>query len=179
MRYINLFTDLVNAKSQDDLKNAIAKAGNSAGGFLRKKQDGFKLSIDAYPGLFAGIEYLLPNFDPSSNIGLTVPIGLDFSWCNDNFGFIFSFFDFGAVVSYRITGSSNGFPSDITFQQLISPGLFVKWSPIESSPVTFMLGGEFSPQLRSINTNSAQLNKTNSFKIGILATFDIPFFYIN
>lgn len=176
-RYLTLFIDLVNAKNQTDLKNAISRASNMSGGFMAKKTNGFKMSLDAYPGIFGGVECVPPQ-KMSGNFGLSCPIGLDFSWDKHNEGFIISIFDFGPVVSYRVTnGESKGFPSNVTFAQLVSPGVFLKYSPFKYNALTVLLGMQWTPALRSIVDSATTVSKDPSLRYGLSLTYDIPFLY--
>ena len=132
---------------------------------METKNDGFNLSVDFYPGLFSG-QY--DNLSQTS-YGLFTPIGLDFSWCKQHYGFFLSVFDFGSNVAWRFPGG-HFLLSDGTFGQIFSPGIFIKCSLCEHSPVTILLGVE--------DNISAESNETYS-RWGISFAYDIPFFFFS
>lgn len=176
-RYLGLFVDIVDARSPEDLKNAISRASSESGGFMAKKTNGFKLSIDAYPGLFSGEEYAYDQ-KPLVNLGFSAPIGLDLTFGRHDDGMLLSVFDFGPIVSYRLgNGRSSGFPSNVTFAQLVSPGLYFKFSPWKFNALTILMGIEVTPELRSISDTVAVFRKGAYYRAGISLTYDVPFFY--
>ncbi|MEL6925875.1 MAG: hypothetical protein AAFO94_17670, partial [Bacteroidota bacterium] len=80
----------------------------------------------------------------------------------------FPLIDLGAVVLFRLGDSEEALPTDITFQQIFSPGLLYAHG-LPNVPISIMGGFQISPQLRKINEQ-----KANAFRFNLGVTVDLP-----
>ncbi|RMG16704.1 MAG: hypothetical protein D6730_24870 [Bacteroidetes bacterium] len=82
--YGNFMVNVVNAESAEDVRRAIEAVALPVGSSRIKKNTLASISINAYPGLFVGTEWLsnaeLPSASAATSFGFTAPIGLSFNW---------------------------------------------------------------------------------------------------
>lgn len=109
--YGNFMIDVVNADSVESKKEVLKKYAAPVGSFQVKRKNHFSVSINAYPGLYGGLErnqknYNLTNADSLSNFrsdglawGVTAPIGLNISWAINSEKSTKDRFGYGKVVS--------------------------------------------------------------------------------
>jgi hypothetical protein len=115
--------------------------------------------------------------------GFTAPLGIELCWGIKNsscfissHGLFLFLIDLGAVVSYRLTKSSddyNGMPDKITFKQIFSPGASLNFG-IKNSPITFRLGVQYTPELRKIREEDIILDERKSWRFFAGFSWDIP-----
>ena len=79
-----------------------------------------------------------------------------------------SFIDLGAIVLFRLEEDTDPLPEDVSFKQVLAPGLFYIHN-IADLPLSIMGGVQLSPQLRKIDEQAASALR---FNLGI--TVDIP-----
>lgn len=82
-KYSAFMVALAEAKSNDELKNAIKAIALPTGSYSIKRRNFFTIGLNAYPGGTAGYEYAFgPNIDNkfAPNIGFTAQLGIDLSW---------------------------------------------------------------------------------------------------
>lgn len=173
-RYTNLFTGIASAKSQDELNYVIEKTISTSGGYMRKNNGKALIALNSYPGFFFGGEIVKPY--TNVNWGLTVPIGLYFQ-TRKEIGLYLQVLDLAAPVNYSFAQNVSTIPTDITFGQLISPGLFFVLNLSEYYPIRLNLGLSLTPDLREITTGEVSGEKENSFRFGLSVTYDLPLWY--
>lgn len=115
--------------------------------------------------------------------GFTAPIGIEFCKGSKNqnclissYGLFLSVIDLGAVVSYRLTKSSdeyNGMPDKITFKQIFAPGASLNFG-FKNSPITLRLGVQYTPELRKIREEEIIVNENKSWRFFLGLSWDIP-----
>ncbi len=177
IRYTSLYADVSSANSQNELNSAINKAANNSGGYLRKYEDDFTISVNSYPGFFCGYE----NINNTKYIfapGFTVPVGVNFQFYH-NFGIFAQAFDIAAAVSYRFNseGTTN-LPAEVTFRQIFSPGIFLSCNFTHSFPLTLNAGIYITPALRTIDESNVSLNESKSVRLGLSFSYDVPLWFI-
>lgn len=173
-RYTSLFAGIASAKSQDELNYVIEKTISSSGGYMRKNNDNALISLNSYPGFFLGGEKVKPytNF----NWGLTVPVGL-YIQTQKEFGLFLQFLDLAAPVNYTFSQNVSNLPTNVTFGQLISPGIFSVLNFSDYYPIRLSLGVNLIPELREINNDETNATKQNSFRFGASVSYDLPLWY--
>ena len=176
VRYTNLYVDISTATSQDELNSAISKAAHNSGGYLRKSEEDFNVSIDSYPGIFLSSENI-NNRDGKFNFGFSVPLGFNFQF--KQVGIYLQAFEIAAAVNYRVNSDSvTNLPSDVTFQQVFSPGAFFVINPFPKFPLAFNIGVSVTPALREINGSGVSLNDSKSTFYGVNISYNVPLWYL-
>ena len=80
----------------------------------------------------------------------------------------FPLIDLGAVVLFRLDGSTNALPEDVGFQQVFSPGVVYSHG-FPNLPISLLAGAQVSPQLRKFGDEPADAIR---FNLGV--TVDLP-----
>lgn len=201
--YANFMTDVITSDSTTDLQEIIDKYAAPVGSYSLKRKNAFSLDINAYPGLYAGVEQPIASSRGVSQsafvTGITAPIGVAFSWGkkrkvlggyerDSRGGHSLSLFvpivDIGAAFSYRWSQGDeiNGFPK-IKFSQIFAPGCYLVWG-VKNAPIALKVGAQITPQLREVNvaTSSGGLTNTVSevsmLRYGMTLSVDIPVFHL-
>jgi len=177
LRYANLYVDISTATSQNDLNSAINKAAHNSGGYLRKSEEDFNVSIDSYPGIFICSEKINNRFS-KPNFGFSVPLGFNFQL--QRFGLYLQAFDIAAAVNYRFTndGNTTNLPADVTFQQVFSPGIFFVFNPMPKFPLSFNVGLAVTPALREVSGTGVTLENSKSTFFGVYVSYNVPLWYL-
>ena len=184
--YGGFMVDVLSAKSTPEIKSIIYKYAEPAGSYRVKRQSDFSVSLSSYPGLYFGLESISNNNANTSFVtGVTAPIGLSLNWGNKLMGnrkkehslsLYFPIIDIGAAFSYRWKNDEGeGFPENIKWQQVLSPGVHSVWG-IGNTPMALMVGAQYTPLLRNI-TDENNILKPNAWRFGATITVDIPFFH--
>ncbi|MBL0745943.1 hypothetical protein [Chryseolinea lacunae] len=196
MKYGTFITDVVNAKNSDDLASAYRKAAVNRGTYIDKRFSISSLTISAHPGGIVGLEQLSGNDEWKFNVGITAPIGFEFTWGSktkydttkktanytdgsaiktlkgSSNGFMVSFADIGAVFNYRLNDKDSELPQELTFKQIFSPGIAFHHG-FKNSPITFGVGIQYTPELRKVEEEAVTI-EANSFKAFLRLTYDLP-----
>lgn len=187
VKYCNFMVDIATADSTASLKEILQKYALPVASYKIKRKSNFSCELGAYPGVYSGLELITNGWKCSFTYGITAPIGFTFSWsnfprkCNKrhqprSFSVFFSVVDIGAAFSYRLANdTAKGFPEQIKWQQLISPGLHLAWG-FKNTPLTLMLGGQYTPLLRKIEDKKNILRESNSLMFVATLSVDIPIF---
>ncbi|MEL7162193.1 MAG: hypothetical protein AAFN92_15665, partial [Bacteroidota bacterium] len=80
----------------------------------------------------------------------------------------FPLIDLGAIVLFRLDGSTETLPEDVGFQQIFSPGV-VYTHGFPKLPLSLSLGTQMSPQLRKFGEERA-----NALRFNVSLTVDLP-----
>ncbi|WP_435354255.1 hypothetical protein [Emticicia sp. SJ17W-69] len=181
--YANFITDIITADSTANLEDIINRYAQPVGSYSIKRKNRWSIDVNAYPGLYAGIENPLGTSQLRQNNfinGITAPIGISLSkgklqkGYKDNVikGHSWSLFipviDIGAAFSYRWTNTSEdgqGLPK-IKLSQIFSPGLYVAYG-FKNFPISIMAGAQYTPQLREIIKTSKDTTITTTTENGI------------
>ena len=112
---------------------------------------------------------------------MTAPVGFSLSWGESqnkngqSFGIFLPLIDIGAAFSYRWSGKENGFPEQLLWRQVLSPGFHGVWG-IRKLPISVMAGMQFTPQLRKINPQDLASSNASVWRYGVSVVVDIPLF---
>ncbi len=176
IRYTNLYVDVSTATTQSELNSAISKAAHNSGGYLRKSEESFNISVDSYPGIFLSSENINDQ-DGKFNFGFSVPLGFNFQF--KQIGIFLQAFELAAAVNYRFSDdSTTNLPSDVTFQQVFSPGAFFVINPFRTIPLSVNLGISVTPALREISGSGVTLDDSKSTFYGVNFAYNVPLWYL-
>lgn len=186
MRALNLAVTLSEARSQDDVNDALRVFVGQASDFLSKREASTRarVALNAYVGAGAGLEML----DPSPGLGgrnglymtAFVPIGIEAGWsCGGRFycGLFIPLVDLGAVAAVRLGGGDVDALPEVGLEQLVTPGAFLVVG-IKGTPLS--LGGGFvhasnSRQRRGDLPSGAE-EHLDALRFGAFLGVDVPLF---
>ena len=204
LKYANFMAAIAEANSPDEMENAIELFALPPGSSQMKKQPGrFAVALNAYTGLAGGAEYLNGQKAPKFFGALTAPLGLSLSWGlgkrghNDkvegdipekekddkdkvyswgSLGFFVPLIDVGAVTALRFKDSTAQDLPELTWGNILSPGLYVVYDLPGKLPIAVGYGAQIGPSLRKVTELGALVNKSG-WRHGFFATVDIPITY--
>jgi len=189
IKYGIFAANLAQAKNSDEVSEIIEATVLPSGSSSIKKNSRFNVSLNSYLGIFGGYEEVIENKQGSGVCGISAPIGISVNWGHvlgsNSFSIFASVFDIGAVTAYRWTNTAEGLPS-IEFENIIAPGLHFIWG-FSDYPISFGLGVQVSPSLRSISTEDPEnptatiTDSFSAYRISAQLSVDIPLlnFYTN
>lgn len=175
-RVLDIYVELVNSKSSDEMQLVIEKAANLSGGHFGKinaESKGSPFYINAYGGITLGPEFTIKENSTSFIFGITAPVGIEWVFSSESAsGLYLPLIDLGSVLTFRFNGDEN-VPNTLTLKQIVAPGLYYKFSPTEKSAFTILIGGGWVPALREVNKDGLTF-RDNTIRVGISFTYDIP-----
>jgi hypothetical protein len=193
--------EIAESKDHVEVKNLLKKYAEPVGSFSIKRQTNLSLTLNAYPGLYLGGENII-NSSTKLAVGITAPIGLSLNWtCSKKsnykgydfiksrnketeyrtykgpvFGIFVPIIDIAAPFVYRWSNdNSNGFPKDLKWEQIFSPGIYFSIG-LRKTGLTFMPGVQYTPSLRKIIDANAIETRENALRFGLTITYDLPLF---
>ncbi len=183
--YGGFIVDILSAATTEEVHFIIDKYAAPVQSYRVNRQSDFSINIGAYPGLYSGYELSSDVLESSFVTGVTAPIGLSLGWGKQKMGFrkpessvslFLPIIDIGAPFSYRWQNDSEGFPANLTWRQVLSPGAYLVWG-LGDTPLALKLGAQYTPELRKVTTRSLEF-QTNAWRIGATIAVDIPVFYL-
>lgn len=187
IEYGNFMVAVVNAKSSQEIVQALEVAALPVGSYRIKRSSKFSVSFNSYAGLSGAYEVLkssdehLDGKDAFRGI-FAAPIGLAINFGNvektgDN-GWSCSLFvpviDLGAVVSFRLGDDQDALP-ELNLNNVIAPGGYLVFG-FKNTPISLGLGVQRGPKVRKISEGQVVLNESNSLRFGGFLAVDIPIF---
>lgn len=198
--WAGFMSDFVSIDGAQSVGDLLQKYVEPSASYRTKRNNNYTISLNAYPGGYYGNEQLAfnDNFKQyNSSFSLSAPVGVsvmaafrkngtkeNFSYVKDNkyvaySGFVHGVFipalDFGAPFAYRWSSDeTDGFSEELKWSQLFAPGAYYSLG-MPKSGITFAIGGQMTPQLRSISEDGITLQKS-AFRLGLILTYDIPVF---
>lgn len=190
-RYGTFMATMLDAKSSDEMQDAIENFALPAGSSRIKRETPFNVSVNAYCGLYGGYERITPNprnddFKLNS-FGLTAPVGIAISTGKRRFldihtktnpmnhwsysAFV-SLIDLGAIASYRFENDTAQVP-EIQLKNILSPGLFLSVG-LPKCPISVNLGAQMGANLRSISSAGADYENSIYWRYSLSICVDIP-----
>ena len=188
-KYGSFMATVVQAKTSDEVANAIEAAALPSGSSRVKRETSFNVALNAYVGLYAGYEQI-QGFDTSgfklNTYGVTAPVGIAISrghsvffigtgksgWSTSAF---ISLIDIGAVASFRFKDDSTAQVPTIHLQDIVSPGLFLSIG-IPKCPVSVNFGAQMGPNLRKVTSAANDYSNHVYFRYSMSVVVDIPIF---
>jgi len=160
------FTQLSDAKDQNEVKVVLRTFALPQGSYLGKRKDELHFSISAYLGFAAGIENL--STEGYFYYGLTAPIGLELSkgiTQKSSISLLLSVIDLGAVVNSQIYGTSETFD----YKDIFAPGVAIIYG-FADMPLAFGIG--------YFRVNGLKENASDEQRVIAFLAADIPLFAI-
>lgn len=183
--YGGFMVDILSALDAETISGIIQQYALPVGSYRIKRRAHFSMDINAYPGLYMGVESGLNNtLKGDGVVGVTAPIGLTTSWGNfkekegQSFSLFFPIIDIGAAFSYRWGNSFGGFPDKLTWRQILSPGVHAVYG-FKELPISLMVGAQFMPELRGISENGFTDTGRSVWHFGVSGVVDIPMFNLH
>ncbi|MBC7826568.1 MAG: hypothetical protein H7122_02390 [Chitinophagaceae bacterium] len=190
VRYGSFMATVATARNSDEVQRAIEAAALPVGSSRIKRASDFNVSLNAYAGLFYGVERI-NNVDSGkwkANVyGVTAPIGIAASWGHRIFfiptgkyewstTLFVSLIDLGAVAAFRFRDDSTSQIPTIRLKHIFSPGVFLSIG-IPKTPLSFNLGAQMGPNLRKVNKDLSTGNDFNNriyWRFSTSICVDIP-----
>lgn len=195
-KYGTFMATVVQAKTSDDVANAIEAFALPTGSSRIKRETAFSVSLNAYTGLFIGHESIkgIKSKKVFNAFGVTAPIGVAVSrghsiffigtgergWAAGKRGWSTSLFislvDIGAVAAYRFKDDSTAQVPTIQLKNIFSPGAFISLG-IPKTPLSFNMGAQVGPNLRKLKTQAATNEDDNDrvyWRFSTSICVDIP-----
>jgi len=192
VKYGNFAVTISKANSASEFDQALESAALPVGSYAVKRHSYKNISLNAYAGVFAAVQYY-PGTIPASVIkqntllGFTAPVGIAYSWgncywdskkrdsLNGSSSTIFlSIIDIGSVTGFRLTHDSTATLPSFTWANVLAPGLFYIYG-FAKSPISIGGGVQYGPQLRSVTNNSAEV-LPSAVTLRLFVVVDIPLF---
>ena len=188
IKYGSFMASILTAKNSDEVASAIDAAVLPAGSSSVKRETDFNISLNAYLGLYGGIEYMpvLKTQQKAFSMGVTAPVGIAFSWGNFGKGskntkggksvtLFVSLIDIGAMAAFRFNNDSSDVASTVQLKNIISPGIYGYYG-LGKCPLSIGLGAQIGPQLRGITATDININNNFYIRFALNVVLDIPFF---
>jgi hypothetical protein len=188
-KYGTFMATVVEAKTSDEVADAIEAAALPAGSSRIKKETKFNVSLNSYLGLYVGYEQIR-GFDTSgfrlNTFGVSAPIGVAIS-CGHSVFFIptgnhgwstsafVSILDIGALASFRIKDDSTSQIPTIHLQDIVSPGVFLAIG-FPKFPISVNFGVQMGPNLRSVTATGNDYSNSIYLRYSASLVVDIPIF---
>lgn len=194
LKYANFVASIAEANSPEEVERALELFALPPGSSQMKKQPGrFALAINAYTGLAGGSEYLNGEMVPKTFGAITAPVGLSFSWGLGvkkeqkktgelawknwgSLGFFVPLLDVGAVTAFRFKDSQAQDLPELTWGNILSPGLYAVYDFPSKWPIAVGYGAQIGPSLRKV-TELGLEKERSGWRHGFFATVDIPIAY--
>lgn len=182
LKYGTFMTNLVEADSPEAVAIAIEASAAPPGSYSIKRHSSFSVALNGYLGGFGGIEIInvTGKYEGAFNPSITAPVGVSLNWRRNSIlptGLFLSVIDLGTIASYRFSNESTSTQPEIRLKNILAPGFSFEWG-WENAPLTFALGYQLGPQLRSIEANDTTLGDIYH-RIGASVKVDIPILYFN
>ena len=190
LKYANFMAAIAEANSPDEMEQAIELFALPPGSSQMKKQPGrFSVALNAFTGLAGGAEYLGGAKTPKLFGSLTAPVGLSLSWglgkpstetdkahAYGSIGLFVPLIDVGAVTALRFKDSTAQDLPELTWGNILSPGLYAVYDFPGRVPIAIGYGAQIGPSLRKVTENNELVNKSG-WRHGFFASVDIPITY--
>jgi hypothetical protein len=214
-KYGLFISNLAQAQNSQQVKEALDVAALPVGSYKIKRNSFLDISLNAYPGLSAGLEFrkgipLGANVKAvNPTLGFSAPVGLGFSWgeikekkkekkdstINQNefivlekgksitkyisgrsHSLFLSVIDIGAITSFRLIDDDTETLPEFKWSNILAPGLYYV-NGLKDTPLSWGLGVQYGPQLRSIEKDGAALKLADSlFSVRLFLAVDVPIF---
>jgi hypothetical protein len=188
-----LIIDIAQAKDAASVTAALDTYALPAGSYIDKQMWAYTVTLNAYFGPAYGREKLVGSLSDTtsgrygSRVGFTAPVGVAFNWALypnaaptehhflGDISVVGSVFDVGALASWRLGNGNSATTPPVTWANIVAPGIFLVFG-IKDLPLSFMVGSEYGPGLRSVNgiAGTTTVQKA-AWQLPMLAfVFDIP-----
>jgi len=187
IKYGSFMATVATAKNSDEVEKAIEAAALPVGSSRIKRVSDFNVSLNAYAGLFYGIEKI-NGYDKDKSefntFGVAAPIGVAASWGHRLFfiptgkyewstSLYLSLIDLGAVTAFRFKDDSTAQVPTIQLKDIFSPGIFLSIG-IPKTPLSFNLGAQVGPNLRKVTSTTNDYSDKTYTRYSVSICVDLP-----
>jgi hypothetical protein len=193
LKYANFAASIAEANSPDEIENAIEMFALPPGSSATKKVPGrLSVALNAYTGLAGGWEYLNGDKRSKGYASVAAPVGLSVSWglgrhktsANGDaqlvdfgsLGFFVPLIDVGAVTAFRFDDDAAKNLPELTWSNILAPGLYAVYDFPGNIPIAFGIGGQAGPGLRKVTASGLDIDKSG-YRFGAFLSVDIPITY--
>ncbi len=184
LKYGTFISTVATAQNSDDVEKAIEAVALPAGSSSIKRNTVSNIALNSYVGVFLGTEGLKYNdkFNYRWNLNLTAPVGVAFSWGNNDrsaLSLYLGIFDLGSVVNFRFNDDTTKTLPAFKLQNIVAPSASILYG-FADSPFSLGIMAQYGPELRKLSATNAEF-ETSAWRIGLALTVDIPLlnFYTN
>jgi hypothetical protein len=184
LKYGTFISNIAMAQNSADVQAAIKAIALPTGSSRIKKDAVFSWGLNAYAGVYNGWNFNhKTNSLPSSELGITVPIGVAVNFGLDHgywgsLSIYGGIIDVGAIFTYKLNSDSS-VSSDIELSQILSPSLGVIWGlPLTKKgyniPLSFGANFQWGPELSKIDTKGNSVLRALAPRFNLFMAIDIP-----
>jgi len=184
MKYSVLMANVAEARNPEGVKLAIKSIISSPHASAMKTYSKISISVNAYAGLFAGMEMLDNGNYNYLTSGATIPIGIGlYSGLQKTkniigyYGIFVSFIDLGTFTSFNLNDNNVNLLPETNLQNIISPGASIILGRLFNTPLSINAGIQISPQARQVNNNLLPFI-SKGWRWNVSVCYDIPLFYL-
>ncbi|MFN0215531.1 MAG: hypothetical protein ACKVT2_14840 [Saprospiraceae bacterium] len=185
LKYANFVASIAEANSSEEVENAIELFALPPGSSRMKKQPKrFSVALNAFTGLAIGSERLTGDgsVETKTFSAVAAPVGISCSWGlgkAGSLGFFVPLIDVGAVTAYRFDDKNTGSLPELTWGNILTPGLYGVWDLPGRIPLALGGGWQVGPNLRKVTQGLNEIEKSGT-RWGVFLAVDIPvtFFYL-
>ena len=168
LRYGSLVAGLAEAESAEEVHMSLEAATLPPGSASIKKLNSFSVALNGYIGGFYGSEFLRdpPGYNVERTTGVTIPIGLAFSFGLNkrDHGAITAFFplvDIGAFGAFRLDDDQTEKLPAVKLKNLFAPGGYLVYD-FPRAPVSLGFGAQFGPNVREFRQSGITIVRPES-----------------
>ncbi|MEO9964566.1 MAG: hypothetical protein ABJF11_02185 [Reichenbachiella sp.] len=186
MKYGNLASSIAKAENSDEVEKIIETIALPAGSASIKKKTDFSVGLNAYVGLSPGYEYSGDTEEWAVIFGVHTPVGIAFNWGknkNENEegvkakhvsnSLFLSVIDVTAFSVLRFNDSETSELPEVSLSNIFAPGLYYVRG-VAKLPVSWGIGGQLGPQLRTIESTTITTGDGVTFSGKFFIAVDIP-----
>jgi hypothetical protein len=195
--YALFIANVVEAKSETDIKSALDNAILPVGSSSIKKNSAGNLSLQTYLGAY----FTSYNYSPtavrawSDKFGVYGPIGLAYTpglTSRGKYGSLSLFasvFDLGAIIDYKLKQDPNTVTTNtsatattatkqysVNLGQIFSPGVHVVYGFFGNLPLSLGFGAQYGPGLSKIDAAGTTSVINPAWRFNFFLGVDLPFF---
>ncbi|MEO6819935.1 MAG: hypothetical protein ABI266_05445 [Ginsengibacter sp.] len=191
LKYGNFMASVVKSASPEEVQDAIEATALPAGSSSIKKNSAFNISLNAYIGGYfgRGIDQKKEIDGNNSKIGVTAPIGIDFSFGLGHFSngssigalsLFGTLIDVGAIAGFRLNNDSTALNQKVTINDIFSPGGYLVYGVglpfkgISYLPVSIGYGWQHGSQLYNKMGGKLQISDRSRWRSNWFIAIDIP-----
>ncbi len=179
-KYGAFMSNVVKAKSSEEVANAIEAAALPVGSASIKKHSAFNLAIQAYTGLSAThLADGTAGFAKINGMNVYAPVGIAASTRigGSSVSIFGSLIDVGAIVSYRFKDATTNLSDSvkIRLENIFAPGANLVWG-LPKWPISIGGGFQWQPSLTRLSSSSATIATKSGMRYHVFIGVDIPLF---
>jgi outer membrane protein OmpA-like peptidoglycan-associated protein len=188
MRVLSLTSSVVEARSEEQVAQALRVFVGQGRDFVSKREIGtsLRVALNAYVGLGGGGEWVedVPDVDGGGAMfgSVFIPVGVEMSRpCGKGYscgGFI-PLVDLGAIAATRFGGGDDvDSAPEVELSRIITPGAYFVLG-LPNKPLSLGIGGVYAPESRTLEVEGDEDDdgrELNALRLGFFIGIDIPLF---